>query len=116
MDAKNATESVRVNRSYVVTPDAQLNYALEHCLSIKPGPAPAIHSQRNSELIGNTKVATQQAGNFLPLSAMQIISSMGERAARCLLRSVLMPEISCSVEPLTSPPLVPQGSGRNMLT
>lgn len=54
MDAKNTTERVRVNRSYVVTPYAQLNYALKHCLSIKPGPAPAIHSQRNSELIGNT--------------------------------------------------------------
>lgn len=116
MDAKNTTERVRVNRYYVVTPYAQLNYALKHCLSIKPGPAPAIHSQRNSELIGNTKVATQQAGNFLPLSAMQILFSMGDTVARFLLCSALMPKISCSVEPLTSPPLVPQGSSRNMLT
>lgn len=30
--------------------------------------------------------------------------------------SVLMPKLSCSVESLTSPPPVPQGSGRNILT
>lgn len=66
---------------YIVLLDAQLNDAPEHCLSIKPGLVPDIHSQRNSKLIGNMEMETQQTtDNCLLLSTMQLLSREREKA------------------------------------
>lgn len=53
-------------------PRAQLNCALEHCLSVEPGPSPAIHLQRNSELVGNTKVEARPNGGLSSSDANDI--------------------------------------------
>lgn len=83
------------------------------------GPRSSHPLTKNFRINWHHQSKTQQTDNFLPLSMMQIISNMGKSKVRsllCLLPLVLTPKLGCSVECLTSSPLVPRGFGRNILT